>query len=89
MQEKEPDLVTSDLSKHLTEGGVSVELCIYRLEDCPDWTLEVVNSNGTSTVWDDTFKSDTAAYEEFQKTVAEEGMAVFLDDDSVVNFPLN
>ncbi|SDR10442.1 hypothetical protein [Pseudovibrio sp. Tun.PSC04-5.I4] len=87
MQENEPNLVTSELSIDITENGVTIELCIYRLEDSPEWSLEVVNSNGTSIVWDDTFGTDTAAHEEFRRTVAEEGMASFLDEFNVVKFP--
>jgi hypothetical protein len=57
---------------------------MYRLETKPGWSLEVVNSAGTSIVWDDLFPSDDAANEEFHRTVAEEGMAVFLDGARVV-----
>ena len=54
---------------------VTVELCIYRLEHTK-WTLDVVDAGGTSTVWDDEFETDDAAYAEFQKTIAE-GMFEF------------
>jgi hypothetical protein len=86
MEEREPNLVTSGLSQHVTRDGITVELCIYRLETEPGWTLEVVNSAGTSIVWDDVFPSDDAASEEFLRTVAEEGMASFLDSAKVVPF---
>ena len=86
MEEREPNLITSGLSRHVTQDGITVELCIYRLETKPGWTLEVVNSEGTSIVWDDLFPSDDAANEEFLRTVVEEGMASFLDDQKVVPF---
>lgn len=86
MEEREPDLITSGLSRHVTQDGITVELCIYRLETKSEWALEVVNSSGTSIVWDDQFSSDDAANEEFLRTVAEEGMAAFLDDEKVVPF---
>ena len=35
-----------------------------------------VDAGGTSTVWDDEFETDDAAYAEFQKTIAE-GMFEF------------
>jgi len=38
-----------------------------------DWILEVVDENDNSTVWDDLFSTDDEAYEEFQRTLAEEG----------------
>ena len=61
MEEREPDLITSSLSRHVTQDGITVELCIYRLETKTEWLLEVVNSSGTSIVWDDQFPSDDAA----------------------------
>lgn len=87
MEERDPNIVTSGLSRHVTQDGITVELCIYRLEDEPEWCLEVVNAAGTSIVWDDTFSSDDAANEEFLKTVAEEGMAAFLDTAKIIRFP--
>jgi len=51
-----------------------------------EWTLEVVNSKGTSTVWDDLFPSDETANQEFLRTLDEEGMAAFLDSAKVVPF---
>lgn len=86
MREREPNLITSGLSGHITEAGVSVELCIYRLEDSPEWSLEVVNEKGTSIVWDDQFETDTAAHGEFRRTVAEDGIESFLDDGNVIPF---
>ena len=84
MEEREPNLVTSGLSRNVTRDGITVRLCIYRLEADTEWSLEVVNSAGTSIVWDDQFSSDDAANEEFLRTVAEEGMASFLDSAKVI-----
>ena len=42
--------------------------------------LEVVNQNGTSTVWEDLFDTAGAAYEAFEATVAQEGLGAFLDE---------
>ena len=86
MEEREPNLVTSSFSRHITRDGITVELCIYRLETKPEWTLEVVNSAGTSIVWDHLFSSDIAANDEFLRTVTEEGMASFLDSAKVIPF---
>jgi hypothetical protein len=86
MEEREPNLVTSNLSRRVTQDGITVELCIYRLETNNEWSLEVVNAAGTSIVWDDQFTSDDAANEEFLRTLAEEGMASFLDSAKVVPF---
>ena len=70
----DPTIITSPLSGPFTEGGVTVDVQIYRLQDTK-WSLEVVDSKGTSTVWDDLFDTDEAAKAEFHRTVAEEGLA--------------
>lgn len=86
MHERDPNIVTSGLSCSITEQGVTVRVNIIRLEDEPDWSLEVENDKGTSTVWDGTFASDEAAYAAFRQVVAEEGMRTFLDQGVVVPF---
>lgn len=86
MADREPNIVTSSLSRQVSRDGVAVIVQICRLESEAKWTLEVVNAAGTSTVWDDLFPSDDAANEEFLRTVADEGMAAFLDSAKVVPF---
>jgi uncharacterized protein len=76
---EEPNLVISHLGGKFTKDHVSVEVHIVRMERDKEWTLEVVNSSGTSIVWDDFFASDYEAYEEFKKTAKEEGMQAFSD----------
>jgi len=76
----DPELVRSSFSGPLTCQAITVRLKIYRLENDPKWLLEVVNERGTSTVWDDLFDTDAAAYEAFEATVEQEGMAAFLDE---------
>ena len=84
--ERDPNIVTSGLSGTVTEQGITVEVHIIRLEDEPDWTLEVVNQSGTSTVWDDPFVTDDAAWAAFRRTVEEEGMRAFLAQAVVIPF---
>jgi|GEM_PF-4322494 len=43
MSAREPNLVYSGLNRKLTRDGITVEVNIIRLEDSPEWTLEVVN----------------------------------------------
>jgi hypothetical protein len=86
MADREPNIVTSGLSRRENQDGVAVDVRICRLETESMWTLEVVNAAGTSTVWDDLFPTDEAANEEFLRTVADEGMAAFLDVAKVVPF---
>jgi hypothetical protein len=84
--ERDPNLITSSLSREESRDGVTVRIEIYRLEDRPGWALEVVNDRGTSTVWDELFDTDDAADSAFLETVAAEGMAAFLDGATVIPF---
>jgi hypothetical protein len=69
----DPTIITSPLSGSFSEGGITVDVQIYRLEDTK-WSLEVVDSDGTSIVWDELFDTDEAARAEFQRSVAEVGL---------------
>jgi hypothetical protein len=80
MQDRDPNIIQSGLSGTHTEDGVTVKLAIYRLEHEPNWALEVINEAGTSTVWDEVFDTDDAAFQEFRRTIDEEGMVTFLDN---------
>jgi uncharacterized protein len=71
---EEPKLETSPLTQKLSSGGRTVSVEIYRLEGETSWTLEVVDEFNNSTVWDDTFETDSAALTEAKKTVLSEGV---------------
>jgi len=86
MSEQDPEIVDSPLSRRVTKDGVTVDVSIIRLEHETEWSLEVINAANTSTVWDDLFPTDEAAYAEFERTVAEEGMAAFSDSAKVIPF---
>ena len=87
MQDRDPNIVHSGLSRTVTVQGVSVEVLIYRLEHDPKWALEVVNDAKTSTVWDTLFDTDAEALEAFELTLNEEGIEAFLDRSNVIEFP--
>jgi uncharacterized protein len=72
----DPRIIDSPLSRVVEENGVSVKVCIYRLENT-EWSLEIVAQNGISTVWDDLFPSDDAALAEALKAIDEEGIRSF------------
>ena len=55
----DPRIITSPLSGPFTEGDTTVDVQIDRLENTK-WTLEVIDGEGTSTVWDDQFDSAAA-----------------------------
>lgn len=86
MADRDPNLVTSSLSREVSRDGVAVRVEIYRLEDRPGWSLEVVNDRGTSTVWDELFETDDAANAAFHEAVVAEGMTAFLDSATVIPF---
>ncbi|MBY0224985.1 MAG: hypothetical protein K2Q28_04195 [Hyphomicrobium sp.] len=78
----DPKLITSPLSGPFTEGDMTVDVQIYRLEDT-QWTLEVVDGEGISTVWDDQFETAADAKAEFLRTVAEEGLVAAISGEPV------
>lgn len=67
-------------------NGLQVHISIYRLAGTDDqWTLEVENSFGGSTIWEDTFPTDDTAYAEFLATIAKDGIEQFVFDDPIVH----
>jgi len=85
MTERDPEIINSRLSRTVVWNGYRMQLEIYRLDDRPGWTLEVVNEVGTSIVWDDLFDSDDAAEATFRETLRTEGLAAFRDEGNVVS----
>ena len=79
----DPKLIRSALSRTIREGGTEIHIDIYRLETT-DWSLEVVDETGASTVWDDLFPTDRAALDEALKTIREEGIRTFLSGETHV-----
>ena len=76
MSESEPELIMSPLCQEVTRDGYTVRVEIYRSETS-DWTLEVVDAAGGSTVWEDTFAADQLALDEFHLTLESEGIRSF------------
>lgn len=78
MAEKEdPEIIVSKLSCTFLEDDVQVEVNIFRIEDS-SWTLEVVDEENASIVWNEEFQTDEAAWEAFEKDVKELGLAKLL-----------
>jgi len=71
---EEPELEVSPLSQKISSGGRTVDIQIYRLVGEEQWALEVVDGYNNSTVWDDTFATDSAALTEAKKTILAEGV---------------
>jgi hypothetical protein len=76
----DPKIITSPLSGPFSEGDATVDVQVYRLEDDSKWVLEVIDSEGTSIVWDEQFDTAEAAHAEFRRCVLEEGLTGIVTD---------
>ncbi len=83
----DPNIVSSGLSKKVTVEGHRFKIDIYKLETDATWSLEVIDSDGTSTVWDDQFDTDQLALDEVMGAIEKEGLAAFRDSSNVIKFP--
>jgi hypothetical protein len=84
--DKDPTIIMSPLSNlSFTRDGVTIEVYILRLEHEDKWTLEVVDGDSNSIVWDGEFDTDEDAYAEFILTVETEGMDGILRDPARPN----
>lgn len=81
MENEEYDIVVSPLCRTVEQDGAILEIHIYRSRDDDAWVLEVVDQLGTSTVWDDRFKTDQAALDEAIDAFKREGFRPFLTTD--------
>ena len=78
MNDDDPEIESSPLCTSVTRDGVTVRVQIYRLAGSGEgWSLEVVDEEGGSTVWDDLFANDQDAYDEFCRTLDTEGILSF------------
>lgn len=69
------EIELSARSCEVTHDGITVQVGIFRLAGSQDgWTLEVVDEEDNSLIWEDTFETDREAWEEFERAVAEEGI---------------
>ena len=81
-----PKIVTSPLTnRSFTRDGVTVGVHIYRLEHEDKWTLEVVDGENNSIVWNGDFDTNGKAHDEFLRTVETEGMDGILRDSARPN----
>lgn len=81
MTDDDPKIIMSPLSQMFTADGITVSVAIYRLETSEGWTLELVDEGGNSTVWDDVFPIDQAAWDVFKLGVQELGLARLLQPE--------
>jgi hypothetical protein len=74
----EIELIYSKHCRSVTSNGRTVKVEIYSCGK-NDWILEVVDEDNNSTVWDDQFRSDEEAFQEFERTLEEEGIESMID----------
>ena len=75
----EVELIHSPLTQIYEADGYRLQIQIYRLSNTL-WSLEVVDENGTSTVWDELFDTDKAALERAFLDIEKDGAAQFVEE---------
>ena len=83
----DPEVIFSGLTHERTVEGHLIKIDIYRLDIEDTWTLEAVDENGTSTVWDGSFAADQAALDEVLDAIDREGLLAVSDAGNVIQFP--
>ena len=65
------------LERSISRDGVELQICIYR-EAQTGWFLEIEDHLGGSTVWDEPFPTDQAAYDAAMQAIEEDGASSFI-----------
>lgn len=73
LMDDEYEIEMSPLCQEISSAGKTVQVDIYR-DNKRGWILEVIDEYNNSTVWDDPFKTDSAALTEVKKTILSEGI---------------
>lgn len=81
---QEDQIIHSLLERSVTEGDTTVDISIYRSPNS-DWTLEIEDEYGNSTVYDDLFPSDQDALDEALGEIEAHGIQVFVGEPSPVS----
>ena len=83
----DPEVIFSGLTHERTVEGHLIKINIFRLDTETEWTLEAVDENGPSTVWDDSFATEQAALDEALDAIDKEGLSAVSDTGNVIKFP--
>lgn len=86
MMDEEPNLVTSGKSTRVVIDGYPFSIDIFRMENDTTWTLEVIDQQNTSHVWEEQFQSDAEARDVAVKTIEAEGAIAFMRGSNVIPF---
>lgn len=87
MNTSDPQIVDSRHCRVVTGDGISVELCIYRLDSGTEWSMELVTEDNSSIVWEEVFESDDAANAEFEKALGNDGLLALVNDVDEASIP--
>jgi uncharacterized protein len=82
LADAQESLIVSPLSQRVTCDGTAVEVEIYG-DGKGAWLLEVVDEFGNSTVWDDSFTTDSAVLVEALNVIDSEGIAAVIGSPPV------
>ena len=77
----EDDLIESLLDQTYTKDGKSIKIEIYRMPNTA-WNVQVVDTFGNSTVWDDEFESDKEALQFVLAEIERDGIDEFIGPPS-------
>ncbi len=77
----EPKLIISDKCKSVFVDGYRFEIEIYRPENQDTWTLEAIDAEDASYVWDDKFITDQEALDVAVDILNSEGALGFMGKD--------
>ena len=75
------DLIESLLDQTYSKDGKSIKIEIYRMPDTA-WNVQVVDTFGNSTVWDDEFESDKEALQFVLAEIERDGIDEFIGPPS-------
>jgi hypothetical protein len=79
MSDANIEIEYSPLCGKMERDGIQIEIFIYRIDGSnEDWSLEIVDEEGTSIVWDDLFDTDQAALDELCRAIEEEGILAII-----------
>ena len=76
-----PGISRSPLCQSFTADGITVQIEIYRLEDTSGRTLELIDAEGGSIVWEEQFATDAAALAEFTEWLEKMGLEKLIQPD--------
>jgi hypothetical protein len=75
-----PEIESSPLSGPVVQDGTEIYVEIYRIAPRNEgWTLEVIDHEGRSTVWDASFETDVRAHRIFLLALQLEGIRSFVE----------